>query len=324
MAIHRCEEVGTAAVAAEGYRGPLMPQALDDNAAPSAPRRYAALGMACSPMNTGGAENPFFRAEFKRWRAKPLLYMGFALLLAVLLAVNYHQRLASFPFATGKRDILQMYVLPMLNQLYFLVMRPSAVIPALMVWRALYAFRDGPMYEPFRLTMVTPGQFLRGVCGIPLLVGLGIVLAYATLVVMPTVIQGSEPLGRAYSRQHGSYERVMLILVAPNMIAVIGEGFANGLLISVGTMLFGVRSRARLEGLIHAVLFCVAIQALQSITATPMGSLARLAMRLGPDPVWQNSISRSAGLLAYMAVKTVAAAFLWRYTVRRIQQGFDY
>ncbi|MDX2176649.1 MAG: hypothetical protein SF028_09265 [Candidatus Sumerlaeia bacterium] len=214
----------------------------------------ALADLSALPSLTGKTENPFYRAELRRWRNRPLTYMGIGLLTAFLIGVVVRQRqlgLVGIGAAFGAQSQLLVFI----ESTIFLMLRPSAIIPAVMVWRALLSFRPGPFYEPFRTTFITPSQFIRGVIGVPVLVSAAIMACYVLFMFAETTF-GNWQMYRLPQDQEWLREWAPWMQLA----SVFFEGAVNGFIMAVVACWAGLRFRLGIASIMAIGLFSFAIQ----------------------------------------------------------------
>lgn len=275
-------------------------------AEPRAPWRWN--GAESLGVGEGPRENPLLRAEVRRWRAKPITYSAFAVLLGMMLGFTYYVRTRNALFAPAAGFGIY------LNAMVSLVLRPSAIIPALMVWRALYSFRTGPLYEPFRLTYLTPGQFVRGVAAVPFAVSLLVVLGYTTVVLAPLVYERWSFWLTVKGQEHLTWWGLW-----GELGGIIIEGAVNGMLIAMITFHLALRHRVELTGLAMAFLCCILVQVCH---LTLQELVAQRMLQLGNQlPVHLRNAWNACGVLLILAsMKVVALVFLWRALLRYLRR----
>jgi len=207
-----------------------------------------------SPGYGGIVVNPIIKAEFRRWRARPLTYLA---IVAVALAgiwytLSYRTELEQF--ITSQQgmgaDKWGRFGVRMID----LIVRPSTIIPLLMVWRALVSFRPSGLYQPFRTTFLTPGEFLWGIVTIPFIVSLLVIMLYTGIRLLP---EGS--LMFYYS---SSPEIRVERMIHPFWVAfgVLFEGASNGAVICLAALYFGLLFKARMEALVPIIGFLLLLQ----------------------------------------------------------------
>lgn len=261
-----------------------------------------------SPGRAGRVFNPLVKAEFRRWVARPLQYLGIvAATLAGIILLYYQSSALTAVF--GMTPVGQF-----LRHLTLLIARPSTIVPLLMVWRALVSFRDGGLYRPFHTTFLTPGEFLWGIITIPFLVSFAILVAYVGAVLMPAQIEGFyafEPV------QRGAWVGAIPLRI----FLVLFEGAANGAVICFLALYVGLRGGATLAALFPVLIGVVLIQALQAVhflfeaDVSFWVSVHVLRPVLPATWVDESIIRESARLLVPAFPKLLACVVLWMLTV---------
>jgi len=226
-----------------------------------------------SPGVYGRVFNPIVAAEFRRWRARPVTYMG--MVLATFLGICFvyfgrgglplgvdHPFLAAVTAATVKMREWLLSPLPATgswrgwgNQYLNLILRPSTILPLMMVWRALVSFRDGGLYRPFRTTFLSPSEFLWGMIAVPFFAGALLLTIYTGGILGPGIVTGyhSRPPGYPGSPPHP------VVQVA----GILFEGGMNGALICFVALYCALLWNARPAALVPVVLCVLALQAAQ-------------------------------------------------------------
>lgn len=258
-------------------------------------------------VGKGPRENPFIIAEFRRWRNRPLPYIAIAFMLVSLIVLSHQYATGAFALRQPGRFAA------FLMGLGGLLLRPSAIVPAVMVWRALYSYRDGPMYEPFRTTFLRPGHFAWGILAVPCFLSLLTVLLYTGIQILPNIISSYAAMGAV-----PLYEPIIGKAIALRIGSILFEGFANGFLLATVTLYLGIRTRARLEGVFLAVAACLAVQLAHALYQTYLADwLLRHATRMFPHQ-WQWAVGQCVTLYALGTAKFIATWFFWRWAMRRI------
>ena len=281
--------------------------------APAPASAFAAAGSSTRPADSlspgaaGTVFNPIVWAEFRRWRARPFTYIGIVLLVLVLIILNRKnpnflidllRSINLFPTgaaATTKPALLLQWMLQLL-------IRPSTLLPLLMVWRALRSFRKDKMYKPFRTTFLTPGEFLWGIISIPFLVSAAVIVFYTGWVLTPGLID-------TYSRPNMFSERLHPYWT---IVGVIFEGGLNGAAICFVALYFGVRFNARLSSMLPVFLFVLIIQASHAVTFVYAREIGDFFERLPVHSI--EAISDSARFLVRLGLPISASAVDWLAT----------
>jgi hypothetical protein len=258
-----------------------------------------------SPGAAGSVFNPLVAAEFRRWRAKPLQYLSMVLVVFAGICYLYfnHQSLIQFPL-TWSREVTLYF-----ESLVRLLVRPSTILPLMMVWRAIVSFRDGGMYKPFRTTFLTPGEFLWGVIAVPFLLSGLLLVLYTGWVLGPGIIERHNVFAPDARNGHP------LVLIA----GILLEGSLNGAMICFIALYFGIRGEGRLTALMPVLALTLLVQALQAglyVRSWEFLEFGRrfAAHRHGPLLVqlWP--------YLIQSAPKLVMAAAFWWATRRRLHR----
>ncbi|MDK2971082.1 MAG: hypothetical protein PWP23_837 [Candidatus Sumerlaeota bacterium] len=243
----------------------------------------------------GRVFNPIVWAEFRRWRARPVLYLG---MVAVALggicylhfnkggAVPWLIRIGLLPGSINPANAWLQYLELMIQ----LVVRPSTLLPLMMVWRALVSFRDGGLYRPFRTTFLTPGEFLWGIIAVPFLAGALILVGYTGLVLSPRLIQYHFQLTPDLRQVHPYWQ----------ILAILFEGSLNGVLICFVALYFGLRGRARLVALVPVLVGVLLIQSGHAVLFLGAGSVQEWLAR--PATSWAAFAQRFPDALAKLLV----------------------
>ena len=238
-------------------------------------------------VRSGFVMNPVIVAEFRRWKARPLTYLLFSLLTLGIL-VYLHKTRTGGLFVTSVFEnidkltalfngVLGTDVIPELTPLLpaggvgggfialrfidnmcRLVLRPSTLIPVMMVWRAICTFRKDQMYRPLRTTFMTPGEFMFGVIAIPFLVSALIIMFYTGLFLAPRIIEGyfsMSPENRLEYTVHPLF----------TLSGILFEGCLNGAVICFVALYFGLRFNGRLTALVPVILFILLIQLISAM-----------------------------------------------------------
>jgi hypothetical protein len=211
-----------------------------------------------SPGYAGVVINPIIRAEFRRWRARPLTYLAIVALAfaGIWYTLSYRSDLQQFVTAQPGigSSMWGQFGLRMVD----LIVRPSTIIPLLMTWRALVSFRPSGLYQPFRTTFLTPGEFLWGIITIPFAVSLLVIMIYTGVRLLP---EGTLLLYYSVTPEMRAEQLVHPFWAA---FGVLFEGAANGAVICLAALYFGLLFRARPEALVPIVAFLLVIQAGQA------------------------------------------------------------
>jgi hypothetical protein len=251
-----------------------------------------------SPGPSGSVFNPVVWAEFRRWRARPITYSLMTLL--TVLAVGYLYA-AQRDLLAGAASRWEQY----LHILVRLVIRPSTIVPVMMVWRALVSFRDGSFYEPFRTTFLTPGQFLWGIVAVPFFVSAVILVGYTGIALAPGVLE-------SYFAITPERRTLAYFAVLPGILY---EGSLNGILICFIALYFGLRGGAYLDSLMLVILFILGLEALQGI-----GHLNHYQLREYIPEVDHEFLQRTfEGLWMYVLMgtpKLILSVLFWSLAVR--------
>lgn len=221
-----------------------------------------------SPGVAGSVFNPVVMAEFRRWKARPITYIGIVLLVLFGISLPHLGDNWSFtrmiegglsrffdwgpqaPIAAASEDILVNWRV-FSDTMVRLLIRPSTILPLLMVWRALVSFRAGGLYRPFRTTFLTPGEFLWGIISVPFAAAALILVFYVGYMLGPDVIGAYNRMPPDLRGIHPFYHLLMILF----------EGAANGILICFVALYIGLRLNARLLALgpVIAVIFLIQV-----------------------------------------------------------------
>jgi len=242
-----------------------------------------------SPGFAGKVFNPVMMAEFRRWKARPITYIGIVLL--VLFCISLPHLSDNFSPSRTINDLMARAfgleapnIVAPANQdawinwrsftdvLVRLLIRPSTILPLLMVWRALVSFRTAGLYKPFRTTFLTPGEFLWGIIAVPFAVSAIILVFYTGYILGPNLIGGYQRMPPELRGLH-PYFHLMMVLF---------EGAANGILICFIALYAGLKMNARLSALIPIVLVILMIQIPHAI----LFSSPPFARFIGNAPDW--------------------------------------
>lgn len=272
--------------------------------------------------------NPIVKAEFRRWRARPVTYLSIVLVALASIILLYYIRTNRLPDLVAGMKIFGFDVGAFLSgqvlgggsrgwmfgfSLMSYIIRPSTIIPLLMTWRALASFRSGGMYRAFRMTFLTPGEFLWGVIATPFVASALILVLYTGLVL------GPDMMARGFSRPPDRGSTNLWL----TMGGILFEGSLNGMLICFIALLVGLLTDARLSALGVVILITIGVQALQ---ASPVlfpdfwplnpATIRDLVLEL-PAP-WPDRLSWTRGLETYIhwgLPKLVLCIVLWRACV---------
>lgn len=239
-----------------------------------------------SPGPSGSVFNPIVWAEFRRWRARPWTYLGIVLLMLAGICVVYYTKgnilakLAGVNLVpqswTAANNVFVMYF----NTMVRLILRPSTILPLLMVWRALVTFRDDGMYRPFRTTFLTPGDFLWGVIAVPFLLSAIILVGYTGAVLSPRMIESYYQMNPEYRGLHPFWM----------VLSILFEGSLNGAVICLIALYFGVKLNARLSALFPVAVAILLIQTGHSFLYLGHANLSRWF--IAPASEWLKLVGR--------------------------------
>ncbi len=223
-----------------------------------------------SPGVDGHVFNPIVVAEFRRWRARPVTYLGIVLLTLLGIVFLHYGRGAAAPFgithpvlvgiirhfAEVRQWVLEPFGTGKFGQLAAygidLLFRPSTILPLMMVWRALLSFREGGLYKPFRTTFLTPSEFLWGMIAVPFSVSALLLVLYTGGVLGPGLVQ-------AYEASAGRSGYPLL-----HIAGILFEGSLNGALICFVALYAALLLDVRWSSLAPVLLAILAIQGLQA------------------------------------------------------------
>lgn len=266
-----------------------------------------------SPVGEKPVENPFYLAEIRRWRARPLFYSGVGIFATILIGLTVNERVMAIGPAAS--SALTMY----LERMFSLMLRPSSIVPAILVWRALYSFREGPFFEPFRTTFMPPKTFVWGVIAVPCFVSVMLVLGYTSAYLAPGIIERAKMY-----EMYPNFEYLSWLMPTTQITSIIVEGVSNGLLIAIITAYAGIRYRLGVMGALMVFVFCFALQCVTVIT-TPVVEELRffLVRQFGADLPKYTLISTLLHYYVWSIPKFILAWFLWRWTVRDIARGWE-
>jgi hypothetical protein len=239
-----------------------------------------------SPGPDGRVFNPIVWAEFRRWRARPLTYLGIVVLVFGGICYMHFNKAGLVP-GLIRAGLLPAGINPMsawvryIELMIQLLVRPSTILPLLMMWRALVSFRDDGMYRPFRTTFLRPGEFLWGVIAIPFAMGALILVLYTGLVLVPQMVQGYFQMAPQFRQVHPWWQ----------IAGILYEGTLNGVLMCFIALYFGLRGNARLSALVPVVGVILLVQSAHAMMylasptihgwlTSPASSWASLAGRL--------------------------------------------
>lgn len=268
-----------------------------------------------SPVGVGSVENPLFRAEFRRWRARPLFYSGLGIVATILIAYIVHQQHGGAVLARGTPNP----ILDFLQRTFVYVVRPSSIVPAIMVWRALYSFREGPFYEPFRVTFLRPGQFVWGVIAVPCLVSALILSVYTVAFLGPGVF------GRWPAAVYPPEFRWVCEIMPPALIvSIIVDGAVNGLFVALVTVHAGIKYRLSAASLALAASACVLVQAANAYLAPMSVEISMWISRQYPGNLAANWILPNLlPYYLYSLPKLALCWVVWRRCVRSLTAAAD-
>ncbi|MCB2155701.1 hypothetical protein KQI84_12515 [bacterium] len=267
-----------------------------------------------SPGSRGKVFNPVIRAEFRRWRARPFTYLGMVLLVLGAIVYAYHARIAGGLVILAGTPFSRF-----LNLLIGHVVRPSTILPAMMVWRALVSFRPMGLYSSFRTTFLTPGEFLWGIIAVPFFVSALILMGYTGIVLSPRFIQSF------FAQEPGAIDWRPVFQVA----GILAEGSLNGALICFVALYLGLRTNARLWALFPLVVFILAIQAATtSLGVDPIYSWLTgdfrkwlLNLNLVDDPRWAMTAFMFSQYLILAIPKLILCIVIWGMTTRFLHKS---
>jgi len=283
----------------------------------------------CEILSPGpqGSEvfNPIVVAEFRRWKARPFTYLAMVVVIALSITAMTLVRTnilrgAGATFTIFGFDVVGFLQRPTLGlagapswQLFFyylvpLIIRPSTILPLMMVWRALVSFRAGGLYRSFRMTFLTPGDFLWGIVAVPFFVSALILILYTGLVLAPGLIEGV--LIMPPERQVPTHwARVAGILY---------EGSLNGMLICFVALYIGLRGGARLSALGPVLLATLAIEGLHAWGYVHQMKVMDLLGTV--NPLYSPWISACWQYVAMGTPKLFACVALWMLCKRLIRR----
>lgn len=267
-----------------------------------------------SPGSRGKVFNPVVRAEFRRWRARPFTYLGMVLVVLGAIVYAYQARgTGGLAFLAGGNRWLQL-----LNTMISHIVRPSTILPAMMVWRALVSFRPMGLYQPFRTTFLGPGEFLWGVIAVPFFVSALILIGYTGFVLSPQFVQAY------FSQEPGVIDWRPVLTVA----GILMEGSLNGALICFVALYLGLRTNARLWALFPLIAVIIAIQAAQSALSIPPLSTwlasdfrSWLYTRISDDPRRGFAFFTFSLYLVVAIPKLILCLVAWRMTTRFLRKA---
>lgn len=302
------------------------------SAAEAAPRGVAGATLT-PPADPLGERvfNPIVKAEFRRWRARPFTYSSILLATLGSIILLYYMRTGRVAGLAGGLVFFGFDVGGFLSGTAFApgpgggpgagwafsramlayVIRPSTIIPLLMTWRALASFRSGGMYRAFRMTFLTPGEFLWGIIATPFFASALVLVAYTGLVLAPDLME------RSFSRPPDRASISLMLQIG----GILLEGASNGILICFVALLVGLLTGARLSALALVAILAIGIQAAQAYPVLDPIWI-RDAIEHLPES-WRPRLAWTRGLEAYLiwaVPKLLLSAILWqacKFVVRR-------
>lgn len=318
---------------------------------------YRLFGTSPEGLSRGaGAKqfNPLLLVELRRWRARPLTYASFVIIaLAGILLNRYFNQTAQttilatvglqfpspdvfsrmiesheqsflwLPFGKEFADYLKGFsnLNTLLHTYISLLLRPSTVIPLLMVWRALFTFRQSGYYGALRMTFLHPRDFIWGIVTIPFWISAVILVLYVGIVLTPDLAM------RFYAIAPDERSIHPMWLIA----GILFEGALNGALICFLALYLGLRYGANLLNIFPVVLFILVIQFIMAIYLVQPEFVNSILL---PFPeTWEASNKDLSALFRgilslerYLVMgvpKLLACALLYRLTLGLLGRGGD-
>ncbi|MDX1974004.1 MAG: hypothetical protein SFY68_15855 [Candidatus Sumerlaeia bacterium] len=317
-------------------------------------RQFRVFGTTKEGLSLGrGAKqfNPLLRVEMRRWRARPLTYGLFVLLAVTGLVLNrelgsanggwliwiglqfpnpqlFSQGVERFrwlidwiPLGSSFADFLMGFddLNRIMVQFVSLMLRPSTIIPILMVWRALVSFRESGYYNSLRQTFLEPRDFIWGIVTIPFWISALILVLYVGLVLTPDLAMGyyaTDPERR---------------LVHPFwvILGILFEGSMNGGIICFVALYLGLLRGARVSNLFPVLLLVILMQ---FVTALYMVQMPVIHTALLGDWVNLENEELSTPMrifvmqLRYLIMglpKLLGCVIVYHLCLRLLKQGMD-
>jgi len=243
-----------------------------------------------SPGYAGKVWNPILWAELRRWRARPVTYSAFVLVALAGIIANYYASvnqssilsslglLFADPqvFSKSLIEYRNQYGVPgflevpynmlasfnninyLMERWVSLILRPSTILPLLMVWRALVSFRSSDFYGSLQTTFLRPRDFLWGIVGIPFWISAIILILYTGLVLSPRLVSSYYQIAPDRRLVHPLWQ----------IMGILFEGGLNGGMICTIALFFGLRWKARLSNIMPVLLMVFFVQFIQGIYIT--------------------------------------------------------
>lgn len=271
--------------------------------------------------------NPLIAAEIRRWRARPFSYGGMLVFVFVSICLLlYSQQIGGWfsrvfgarggglfgalPSADNLRQAFGGDLGRIVSSLWQLIIRPSTLLPVMMVWRALVSLREPGLYEPFRLTYLSPAEFLWGIVAVPFFISSLILIGYTGIVIGPRIIDSY------YYSIPGSQGTLFYTQIVAGILL---EGSANGALISFVALFYGIRGKARLSALMPLVVAVFVIQLAQALAFIHWDHIQQF-LRLPRLPFAEipKDFDQRWRYLLIGAVKLVLAIGLYGITLQRL------
>lgn len=303
-----------------------------------------------SPGAKGKVWNPIIIAEFRRWKARPITYSAMVIIALAGIIYNYKtgsgrgnasilvktglvfgdpQIVMNFflwlqpytqnwpvistivDFGAGIRDINFL-----MDRWLRLVMRPSTIIPLLMVWRALMSFREAGFYKNLRTTFLKPRDFLWGIVGIPFWISAIILVLYTGWILSPGIVESFYAIPPS--------RRTATPII--NILGVLLEGGLNGAMICFIGLYFGLRWKARLGNIVPVILIVLFVQFIQAIYMSQPNEFNRLFLpglyEQGFNELsdFETMIMRNVTYFVMAFPKLIFSVLLWILSIQLIRK----
>lgn len=322
-------------------------------------RPYRLFGTTTEGLSRGpGAKqfNPLLLVEMRRWRARPFTYAAFVIIALAGILLNRYLNssvqtsilaaiglqfptpdlfsqfiegqqnfLLNFPFG----ELIYKYLRGFNNLNYLmhsyisLLLRPSTVVPLLMVWRALITFRESGYYNSLRMTFLHQRDFIWGLVTIPFWISAVILVFYVGLVLSPNLIQ----------RYYAVAPDERVIHPMWNIAGILFEGAANGALICFLALYLGLRKGATLLNVFPIIAFILVIQFIMALYLVQPAFINELlfpfpeSWNMKPDNRELSPIVRSilanVNFLVMGVPKLIACVVLYQMSLRLLARGSD-
>ncbi|MGF1572439.1 MAG: hypothetical protein ACFCU1_05140 [Sumerlaeia bacterium] len=299
--------------------------------------------------------NPLLLVELRRWRARPLTYSLFVIIAFAGIMLNRYVNASTqdsilvtiglqFPnpdvlsnFTENNKGLIQglpffgellaEYLMGFNNLNYLLhtyitlLLRPSTIIPLLMVWRALITFGQSGYYKSLRMTFLHQRDFIWGIVTIPFWISAVILVLYVGIILSPNLAM----------RYYAISPTDRFIHPIWTISGILFEGATNGALICFLALYLGLRNGATLLNIFPVLLFILIIQFIMAIYLVQPQFINDLILPAPDDwrlnneevPVLYRGLLSIKTFLVMGIPKLVACVVLYQLTLRLLNRGAD-